>query len=97
MIEIKMIDEWLDTAQLICTKTDRKAKYDFNKFTFLSKFTIYHRDLTLQEAGDDQKELQILINKLNNGCNPKTQTKIKEKNDAFKPAKKNAFYQGRYY
>ena len=61
---IKIIDEWLDTAQLICTKTDGKTKYDFNDFTFLLKFTskIYRRDLTLQEAKDDQQELKIFIN-----------------------------------
>ena len=61
---IKIIDEWLETAQLICTKTDGKTKYDFNNFTFLLKFTskIYRRDLTLQEAKDDQQELKIFIN-----------------------------------
>ena len=61
---IKIIDEWLDTAQLICTKTDGKTKYDFNNFTFLLKFTskIYRRDLTLQEPKDDQQELKIFIN-----------------------------------
>ena len=61
---IKIIDEWLDTAQLICTKTDGKTKYDFNNFTFLLKFTskIYRRDLTLQEAKDDQQELKIFTN-----------------------------------
>ena len=61
---IKIIDKWLDTAQLICTKTDGKTKYDFNNFTFLLKFTskIYRRDLTLQEAKDDQQELKIFIN-----------------------------------
>ena len=61
MNEIKIIDDWLDTAQLVCTKTDRKTKYGFTKFTFPSKFTlkIYHHDLTLQEAEDDQQELKI--------------------------------------
>ena len=61
---IKIIDEWLDTAQPICTKTDGKTKYDFNNFTFLLKFTskIYRCDLTLQEAKDDQQELKIFIN-----------------------------------
>ena len=61
---IKIIDEWLDTAQLICTKTDGKTKYDFNNFRFSLKFTskIYRRHLTLQEAKDDQQELKIFIN-----------------------------------
>ena len=89
MKHIKLIDDWLETAQLICTKTDGKTKYDFNKFTLPLKFTskIYRRDLTLQEAKDDQQELEILINKLNNDYNPVNQTKIKEKDDALKSAK----------
>ena len=89
MENIKLIDDWLETAQLICTKTDGKTKYDFNKFTLPLKFTskIYRRDLTLQEAKDDQQELEILINKLNNDYNPVNQTKIKEKDDALKSAK----------
>ena len=93
MNEIKIIDDWLDTAQLVCTKTDRKTKYGFTKFTFPSKFTlkIYHHDLTLQEAEDDQPELKILINKLSNGYNPKNQIKTKEKEDALKSAKKLFF------
>ena len=33
MENIKVMDDWLETAQLICTKTDEKTKYDFNKFT----------------------------------------------------------------
>ena len=40
---------------------------------------MYRHDLMLQEAEDDQQELEILINKLNNNYNPKNQTKIKEK------------------
>ena len=90
MNEIKRIDDWLDTAQLICTNTDGKTKYEFNNFTFSSKFTskMYSHDLMLQEAEDDQQELEILINKLNNNYNPKNQTKIKEKDDALKSARK---------
>ena len=30
MNKIKVIDDWLENAQLICTKTDGKIKYDFN-------------------------------------------------------------------
>ena len=90
MNEIKRIDDWLDTAQRICTNTDGKTKYEFNNFTFTSKFTskMYRHDLMLQEAEDDQQELEILINKLNNNYNPKNQTKIKEKDDALKSARK---------
>ena len=91
MVNNKQIDDWLDTAQLVCTKTDGKTKYDFNKFVFPSKFTskMYHRDLTLQEAENDQQELKILINKLNNDCNQKNQIKIGAKNDTLKSAKKS--------
>ena len=58
------MDDWLDTAQLVCTKTDGRAKYDFSNFTFPSKFTlnIFRCDLALQKAKDDE----IVINKLNN-------------------------------
>ena len=31
MIDIKEIDDWLDKAQLICTKTDGKRKYNISK------------------------------------------------------------------
>ena len=90
MNKIKTIDDWLDTAQLICTKTDGKTKYDFNNFMSPSNFAlkIYRHDLMLQEAEDDQKELKILINRLNNDFNPKNQTKIKEQNGTLKSEKK---------
>ena len=93
MENIKQIDDWLDSAQLVCTKTDGKTKYDFNKFTFPLKFTlkIYRHDLTLQEAKDDQQELKILTNKLNNDYNPRNQTKIKEKDETLQSARKLFF------
>ena len=52
MNKIKVIHDWLETAQLICTKTDGKTKYDFSKFTFPLKFAskIYNYDFTLQKA-----------------------------------------------
>ena len=88
MNKIKQTDDWLETAQLICTKTDGKTKYDSNKFTFSLKFTlkIYRRDLTLQKAEDNQQELKILINRLND-YNPKNKRKIKEKCDTLESAK----------
>ena len=81
MNEIKIIDDWLDNAQLVCTKTDGITKYDFSNFTFPSKFAskIYNKNLTLQEAEDNQQKLKILINKLINGYNPRNKIKIKEK------------------
>ena len=90
MNKIKVIDNWLETAQLICAKTNGKTKYDFNKFKVPLKFTskIYRDDLMLQEAEHDQQKLKILISKLNHNCNPTSQTKIKEKDDTLKSAKK---------
>ena len=66
MNAIKIIDDWLDIAQLICTKTDGKTKYNFSNFTFLLKFAskIYNKNRMLQEAKDDQQELRILIKSL---------------------------------
>ena len=29
---MKQIDDWLDSAQPICSKTDGKTKYDFKQF-----------------------------------------------------------------
>ena len=90
MVNIKELDDWLDKAQLICTKTDGKTKYNFSNFTFPSKFAskIYNKDFTLQEVKDDQQKLKILINKLNNDYNPVNKMKIKEKNWYFKVSKK---------
>ena len=42
-------------------------------------------------ARDDQQKLKILINKLNNNYNPTNLTKIKEKDDTLKSAKKLFF------
>ena len=37
LLDIKKIDTKLDTAELVCTKTDR-TKYNFNTFVHLLKF-----------------------------------------------------------
>ena len=89
MEKIKPID-WLDTAQLICTKADRRTKYDFSNFTFPLKFAskIYHCDLTLQKAKYDQVNVKILINKLNNDYNPQNQKKKRKKKKKTKKKKK---------
>ena len=93
MVNIKQLDDWLDTAKPVCTKTDRKTKYDFNKYTFPSKVTlkIYRHDFTLQEAENNQEELKILINKLNNNYNPTNDIKKQEKEDTLKSANKLFF------
>ena len=63
--EFKKIDETLDNAELVCTKTDG-TKYDFNRFLFPLKFIekIHNYEITLDEARNYQRELTILINKL---------------------------------
>ena len=78
---VKKTDDWLENGQLVCTKTDGKIKYEFNKFMMPLKFImkIHHHNLTLQEARDDQQKLQILTNKLNNDYNPKSKIKKKKK------------------
>ena len=93
MVNIKQLDDWLDTAQLVCTKTDGKTKHGFSNFTFPSKFAskIYNKDFTLQEAKDNQQELKILINKLNNNYNAKHKIKVEEKGDTLKSSKKLFF------
>ena len=67
LFEFKKIDEILDNAELVCTKTDG-TKYKFNHFSLPLKFIekIYKYDITLDEAIEKQAELKKLINKLNN-------------------------------
>ena len=93
MTNIKLLDDWLNNAQLVCTKPDRITKYDFSNFTFPSKFASknYNKNLTLQEAEDHQQEVEILTNKLNNDYNPRNQIKINEKDDTLKSARKLFF------
>ena len=51
LFEFKKIDEILDNAELVCTKTDG-TKYDFNCFLLQLKFIekIYKYEITLDEA-----------------------------------------------
>ena len=86
--EFRKIDETLDNAELVCTKTDG-TKYDFNRFSLPLKFIekIYKYEITLDEAIEKQAELKELINKLNN-YGPRIKKKIEEKNRVLKSAKK---------
>ena len=95
---MKKIDETLDDAELVCTKTDG-TKYDFNRFLFPLKFIekIHNYEITLDEAKNDQTKLGILINKLNNNYNTKIQKKVKEKKLCFKIYNKIAEYEKGYY
>ena len=90
--EFSEIDETLDNAELVCTKTDG-IKYDFNGFLLPLKFTekIHNYEITLDEAINYQTELEILINKLNSDYKPrkpKKKKKIEEKNKVLKSATK---------
>ena len=72
LLDIKKINDTLDNAEVVCTKTDG-TKYDFNRFLFPLKFIekINKYEITLDEAKINQTELGILINKLNNEYNQK--------------------------
>ena len=50
------IDTELDIAELVCTKTDGKTKYDINLFASPLKFAgkIHNYEITLNEAIGDQ-------------------------------------------
>ena len=87
--EFKKIDETLDNAELVCTKTDG-TKYDFNRFLFPLKFIekIHNYEITLDEAINYQTELEILINKLDNDYKPRIPKKGKEKNNVLESARK---------
>ena len=57
----------LDTAELVCTKTDG-TKSNFNTFALPLKFVekIYSYQITLNEAKYDQDKLEKLIIRLEN-------------------------------
>ena len=88
--EFKKIDKTLDNADLVCTKTDNKTKYDFNRFSLPLKFIekIHNYQITLDEAINNQKDLNILINKLNNDYELRNTEKIEEKKRVLKSARK---------
>ena len=87
--DINKIDETLDNAELLCTKTDG-TKYGFNRFLFLIKFIekIHKYEIILDEAKNNQTELGILINKLNNDYNPNIPKKVKGKSNLLTSARK---------
>ena len=89
LYDYRKIDETLDNAELVCTKTDG-TKYDFNRFLFPLKFIekIHNYEITLDEAINYQTELEILINKLDNDYKPRIPKKGKEKNNVLESARK---------
>ena len=78
--KFKKIHETLDNVELVCTKADGN-KYDFNRFSFPWKFIdkIYNYKIAPNEAIEKQSELKEIINKLNNGYNPRSTKKKKKK------------------
>ena len=97
--EFKKIDKTSENADLVCTKTDNKTKYDFNHFFLPLKFIekIHNYEISLDEAINDQTKLHILINKLNNEYVPRNTEKIEEKKKSFRICKKIAKCKKRYY
>ena len=65
--EFRKIDETLDNAELVCSKTDG-TKCKFNIFVLPLKFIekIHNYEITLDEATDDQAKLEKLIIRLEN-------------------------------
>ena len=90
LLEFKKIDKTLENTDLVCAKTDNKTKYDFNRFSLPLKFIekIHNYEITLDEAINNQKDLNILINKLNNDYEPRNTEKIEEKKRVLKYARK---------
>ena len=88
--EFKKIGKILENSDLICTKTDNKTKYDFNRFSFPLKFVekIHNYEITLDEAVNDQQDLNILINKLKNNYESRNLEKVEEKKRVLKSARK---------
>ena len=88
--EFKKIDKTLENADLVCTKTDNKAKSDFNRFSLPLKFIekVHNYEITLDEAINNQKDLDILINKLNNDYVPRNAEKVEEKKRVLESARK---------
>ena len=68
VFKIKKIDTEPDTAELICTKTDGKTKYDFNLFASPLKFArkTHKYEISVNEAIDDHEKLENLIIRLEN-------------------------------
>ena len=80
LLDVKKINDELDTAELVCTKTDG-TKYDFNRFSSPFKFVekIYNYKITLDEAIDNQEKLEKLIIRLENYGTNKSEKKKREK------------------
>ena len=75
--EFRKIDETLDNAELVCTKTDG-TKYNFNIFPLEFIEKVHNYEITLDEAMDNEEKLEKLIIRLEN-YGAKSNKKRKEK------------------
>ena len=85
--KFRKIDETLDNAELVCTKTDG-TKYNFNIFALPLKFIemTHNYGITLDEAMDDKKKSEKLITRLET-YNAKNKKNIDDKNKVLESAK----------
>ena len=66
LLKVKNIDAKLDTAELVCTKTDG-TKCEFNIFALpINLLKNFNYEIILDEAIDDQPKLEKLIIRLEN-------------------------------
>ena len=82
MFKIKKIDTELDTAELVCTKTDETTKYDLNPFASplkLARKIHNYESNRRNEAIDDQDKLENLIIRIGNYKPRNTQKKRRER------------------
>ena len=79
LLDVKKIDDELDIAELVCTKTDG-TKYNFNILALPLKFLekMHNHEITLDEAKGDQAKLEKLIITLKN-YNAKNKKNRREK------------------
>ena len=85
LFDIKKIDETLDNAELVCTKTDG-TKYDFNRFAFPLKFI--EKFIIMKLPQMKQKTIKINQRSLESGQKTIKQELIQkeEKNNVLKSA-----------
>ena len=98
MLEVKKIDAKLDTAELVCTKTDG-TKYNVNIFALPLKFVenIYNYEITLDEAKNHKVKLKSLITALNDYKASKENKKKKKRKKSFRICNRIVSWERRYY
>ena len=90
VFKIKKIDTELDTAELVCTKTDETTKYDLNPFASplkLARKIHNYESNRRNEAIDNQDKLENLIIRIGN-YKPRNTQKKEEKDKVLESARK---------